>query len=172
MGLGIALASAVMPRIGVKPILAVGFFGSALGLFLTGTIGVDTSYAGHILPGMIVLGLFSGICFPGAGNASLHEVTIQDSSLAAGIQSAIQQIGGAMGLATLATLAIRHAQGMVKVGVNPLLADVQGSQLALRIAAAMCLISGILVIALLEHVTAERRDPMAREPAATAEVTR
>ena len=171
MGIGIPLASAVMPRIGVKPIMAIGFFGSALGLYLTSTIGISTSYAGHILPGMIILGLFSGICFPATSNASLHEVTIQDSSLAAGVQSAIQQIGGALGLATLATLAIRHSQSLVKNGVNPRLASVQGSQLALRIAVVLCVISGILAIGLLEHVIAERRSPLTEQPAEPADTT-
>jgi hypothetical protein len=60
----------------------------------------------------------------------------------------------------------------VKDGVNPLLASVQGSQLALRIAVVMCVISGILVIALLEHVIAERRNPLTEEPAETADATR
>lgn len=171
IGAGIAISTAVMPRVGVKPILATGFFGVALGMFLTSTIGIDTSYAGHILPGMIILGLSSGISFPGFGNASLHEVTGQDSSLASGVQSAMQQIGGALGLATLATLAIRHAEGLVKDGINPALASIDGSQLAFRIGAVMCVVGGILVIALLEHVIADPRNPLAEELAGADEAT-
>lgn len=166
IGAGIAIATALMPRLGVKPVLATGFFGVALGLALTSTIGVDTSYAGHVLPGMIVLGFSSGISFPGFGNASLHEVTGQDSSLASGVQNAMQQIGGALGLATLATLAIRHAEGLIEDGVAPALAAVEGSQLAFRVGVGMCIIGGILVIALLEHVIAEPRNPLAEELAA------
>jgi EmrB/QacA subfamily drug resistance transporter len=163
IGAGIGIATAVMPRIGVKPVLATGFFGVALGLFLTSTIGVDTGYASHILPGMIVLGLSSGISFPAFGNASLHEVTGQDSSLASGVQNAMQQIGGALGLATLVTLASRHAVGQMKDGVNALQASVDGSQLAFHVGVGMCVIGGILVIALLEHVIAEPRNPLAEE---------
>lgn len=163
IGAGIGIATAVMPRLGVKPVLATGFFGVALGLFLTSTIGVDTSYAGHVLPGMIVLGFSSGISFPGFGNASLHEVTGQDSSLASGVQNAMQQVGGALGLATLATLAIRHAASLVHDGVAAPLAAVEGSQLAFRVGVVMCVIGGILVIALLEHVVAEPRNPLAEE---------
>ena len=46
---------------------------------------------------MMVLGFFSGISFPAVGNAALHEVTGQDSSLASGVQSAMQQVGGRSG---------------------------------------------------------------------------
>lgn len=163
IGAGIALATAVMPRIGVKPVLAAGFFGTGLGLYLTSTIGADTSYAGHILPGMVVLGLSSGISFPGFGNASLHEVTGQDSSLASGVQSAMQQIGGALGLATLATLAIRHTTDDVKHGVDRAVAAVNGTTLAFQVGVVMCVIGGILVLALLEHVVADPRNPLVEE---------
>jgi EmrB/QacA subfamily drug resistance transporter len=163
IGAGIGLGTALMPKIGVKPVLATGFFGVALGLYLTSTIGVDTGYAGHVLPGMIVLGLASGISFPSFGNASLHEVTGQDSSLASGVQSAMQQIGGALGLATLATLAIRHAQHRMAAGVPRPIASVDGTQLAFLVGVVMCVIGGILVIALLEHVIAEPRNPLAEE---------
>lgn len=169
IGAGIGIATALMPRLGVKPVLATGFFGVALGLFLTSTIGVDTGYASHVLPGMIVLGFSSGISFPAFGNASLHEVTGQDSSLASGVQNAMQQIGGALGLATLATLAIRHAEGLIEDGINPLVATVEGSQLAFRVGVAMCVIGGVLVLALLEHVIAEPRNPLAEELAATGD---
>ncbi len=163
IGAGIGIATAVMPRLGVKPVLAVGFFGTGLGLFLTSTIGVDTTYAGHILPGMIVLGFSAGISFPAFGNASLHEVTGQDSSLASGVQSAMQQIGGALGLATLATLAIRHAGDQVADGVDRALAAVDGTTLAFQVGGVMCVVGGILVLALLEHVIAEPRNPLAEE---------
>ncbi|MCX6395759.1 MAG: MFS transporter [Propionibacteriales bacterium] len=169
IGAGIGIATALMPRVGVKPVLATGFFGVALGLFLTSTIGLDTSYAGHVLPGMIVLGFSSGISFPAFGNASLHEVTGQDSSLASGVQNAMQQVGGALGLATLATLAIRHAEGLVKDGLDPLVAAVEGTQLSFRVGVVMCVIGGLLVIALLEHVIAEPRNPLAEELAAAEE---
>jgi len=119
---------------------------------------------------MIVLGLASGISFPAFGNASLHEVTGQDSSLASGVQNAMQQIGGALGLATLATLAIRHAEDKVAEGVLPPVASVEGTELAFLVGTGMCVIGGILVLVLLEHVIAQPRNPLAEE-AEAAEVT-
>lgn len=167
IGAGIGLGTALMPRLGVKPMLAAGFFGCAIGLYLTSTISVGTSYWTHIMPGMIVLGLSSGISFPSFGNASLHEVTGQDSSLASGVQSAMQQIGGALGLATLATLAIRHAHHAMATGTVKAVAFTDGFVLSFRVGVGMCIVGGILVLALLEHVIAEPRNPLAAEIAPT-----
>jgi EmrB/QacA subfamily drug resistance transporter len=166
IGAGIGIGTALMPRIGVKPLMGFGFLGCALGLYLTSTISLDTTYVGHIMPGMIVLGFFSGTCFPAFTNAALHEVTGQDSSLASGVQASMQQIGGALGLATLATLALRHANAAILDGVMPHQAFADGYVLAWRVGAALCVVGGILVFLLLEHVVAEPRNPLAEEVAA------
>src|SRR4051794_30017741 len=161
IGAGIGLGTALMPRLGVKPLLAAGFFGCAVGLWLTSGIDVQSTYAGGILPGMIVLGFFSGISFPAIGNASLHEVTGQDSSLASGVQNAMQQVGGAIGLSCLVTLALRHAAGQISDGVLPAIARTSGYVLSWRVGAILCAIGGVLVLALLEHVVATPRNPEA-----------
>ncbi len=163
IGAGIGLGTALMPRIGVKPLLGAGFFACAVGLFLTSGIDVHATYAGNVLPGMMVLGLGSGISFPAIGNASLHEVTGQDSSLASGVQSAMQQVGGALGLSCLVTLALRHAAGQVHHGVTATVAATHGYVLAFRIGSALLVIGGILVLALLEHVVATPRNPVEAE---------
>ena len=169
IGAGIGLGTALMPKIGVKPLLSFGFFGCALGLWLTSTLDVGSSYAGHILPGMMVLGFSSGISFPAIGNASLHEVTGQDSSLASGVQNAMQQVGGAIGLACLVTLALRHAAGQMSDGVAAAVASTNGYVLAWRVGAVLCLIGGVLVLFLLEHVLATPRNAEAEVLASAAE---
>jgi predicted MFS family arabinose efflux permease len=158
IGAGIGLGTALMPRVGVKPLLSAGFFGCAVGLWLTSGLDVGSSYAGGILPGMMVLGFFSGVSFPAIGNASLHEVTGQDSSLASGVQNAMQNIGGAIGLATLVTFAIRHAASQMQTGITPAVARTHGYVLSWRIGAVLCLIGGALVLFLLEHVLATPRN--------------
>jgi EmrB/QacA subfamily drug resistance transporter len=171
IGAGIGLGTALMPRLGVKPLLSAGFFGCAIGLFLTSGITIHSSYVSGVLPGMIVLGLFSGVSFPAIGNASLHQVTGQDASLASGVQSAMQQVGGALGLSVLVTLALRHAAGQVHAGVRPVIASTHGYVLAFRIGSVLQLIGGILVLFLLEHVIATPRAPVAEiseEPAVRA----
>jgi EmrB/QacA subfamily drug resistance transporter len=166
IGAGIGIGTAVMPRIGVKPLLAGGFFLDAVGMFLTSQIDVHATYAGAVLPGMMVLGFGSGISFPAIGNAALHEVTGQNSSLASGVQNAMQQVGGALGLSCLVTLALRHASGEVKHGVAPAVAATRGYELAYQVGTVLLLIGGVLVLFLLEHVIAEARNPLAELDAA------
>jgi MFS family permease len=161
IGAGIGFGTAMMPKVGVKPLLAGGFFGCAVGLFLTSGIDVHSTYPAHVLPGMIVLGFFSGISFPAIGNAALHEVTGQDSSLASGVQSAFQQVGGAIGLSCLVTFALRHANGQVGDGISRAVASTSGYVLAWRIGAVLLVIGGLLVLFLLEHVIATPRSPEA-----------
>jgi EmrB/QacA subfamily drug resistance transporter len=170
IGVGIGLGTALMPRVGVKPLLAAGFFSCAVGLFLTSGIDIHSSYTGGVLPGMIVLGLGSGICFPAIGNAALHEVTGQDSSLASGVQSAMQQVGGALGLSCLVTLGLRHAASQIHDGVLPAVALTNGYALAFRIGTCLLVIGGILVLFLLEHVTAQPRDPVVEDEVEVAAI--
>jgi hypothetical protein len=126
---------------------------------------VHSSYVSGVLPGMMVLGFFSGISFPAIGNAALHEVTGQDSSLASGVQNAMQQVGGALGLSCLVTLALRHAAGQVHDGVAPAIASTDGYVLAFRVGAVLLLIGGGLVFLLLEHVVAQPRNAAAEATA-------
>jgi hypothetical protein len=171
IGAGIGLGTAVMPRLGVKPLLAAGFFGCAVGLWLTSGLSVGSTYWDGIFPGMVVLGFFSGVSFPAIGNACLHEVTGQDSSLASGVQNAMQQVGGAIGLSCLVTLALRHAAGQIHDGVAAGVAATHGYVLAWRVGAVLLSIGGVLVLALLEHVLATPRNPEAEIIAQPASAT-
>jgi MFS family permease len=171
IGAGIGFGTAMMPKIGVKPLLATGFSLGAVGLLLTSTISPDSSYAANILPGMLLMGFGSGMSFPAFGNAALHEVTGEDSSLASGVQAAVQQIGGALGLATLATLAIRHANDAILDGVLPGRAFTDGAALGYQVGAVLLLIGAVLVLVLMERVLAQPRNPLVEEVVARAEET-
>lgn len=171
IGAGIGLSTALMGRIGVKPLLAAGFFGSAVGLLLTSGIDPHASYVANVLPGMMVLGLFSGMTFPAIGNASLHEVTGQDASLASGVQSAMQAVGGAIGLSTLVTFALRHASAQIHDGVPAAVASTNGYVLAFRIGTVLLGIGGVLVLLLLERVSPAPRSAEAEITAGSALAT-
>lgn len=152
MFVGVALTTTLMSRLGVKPLLSVGLLGAGVGVFLTSFIEVGGSYLGEVLPGMVVLGLFTGMCFPATGNAALHEVTGQDSGLASGVQNTMQQVGGALGLAILVTLALRHTQGQIGVGVSPDSAVTSGYALSFRVGAAVLVMAAVLVLTMLQNV--------------------
>jgi MFS family permease len=147
---GILLGTRLIPRFGVKPVMAAGFLGSAVGLWVASGIHADSSYAGGILPGLIVFGGFSGLCYPGLVSGALHELTERDAGLGSGVQSAMQQIGAALGLAVLVTLALRYAQQGVAAGVLPAAAQTAGYALAFRVSAAALAVAGVLVLAVLQ----------------------
>jgi EmrB/QacA subfamily drug resistance transporter len=171
IGLGFFLCIKLMPRVGVKPVLAIGFLGSAAGLWIASYIHVGSSYVGAILPGIIVFGVFSGMCYPGLINGALHQVTGQDAGLGAGVQNAMQQIGAALGLATLVTLALRYTARRVHAGALPAVAQAGGYALAFRVGAAVLAVAGLLALVVLERVSTTMRNPLAEVPtdyAATA----
>ncbi len=168
IGMGIGIGTALMPKLGVKPLLTMGFFLCALGMFFTSRLAITSHYWSGIVPGMMILGFGSGISFPTIGNAALHEVTGQDSSLASGVQSAMQQIGGAIGLSCLVTLAIRHAEGQLRHGVIPPVAFTHGFVLAYHVSVVLLAIGAVAVLALFEDVLATPRNPEAEIAAAAA----
>ena len=161
IGIGIGIGTALIPKVGVKAVAAVGFAGAGVGLFLTSMISVDTTYLGGILPGMILFGVFAGASMPAATNAALHGVTEQDSGLASGVQTTALQVGSALGLAVLVTLALRDAMGEVQQGVDVDVAMTAGYGSALRVGAVLMVIGAVLVALLLEHVATKLRDPVA-----------
>jgi hypothetical protein len=135
--------------------LSAGFFVSAIGLLLTSGIAVGSHYTTGVLPGMIVLGLASGLAVPAVTNAALHQVTGQDSGLASGVQSSVQQVGGALGLACLVTLALREASSQIHGGVPAAAAAAHGYALAFRIGAIVLAAGGLLVLVLMERVAVQ-----------------
>jgi EmrB/QacA subfamily drug resistance transporter len=170
IGIGIGLGTAIMPKVGVKNLLAFAFLVCAVGLVLTSGITTGTHYWSGIVPGMVVLGFGSGLSFPTVGNAALHEVTGQDSSLASGVQATFQQVGGALGLSVLVTVATRHAGSLASHGTAVAVATVHGYALAYRVGAALLVIGGILVLWLMEsNVLATPRQPEAEITAAEPE---
>ena len=77
----------------------------------------------------------------------------------------MQQVGSALGLATLVTLALRYAGNRIHDGVAPAVAQTDGYALAFRVGAAVLAVAGVLVVVLMEHVTAKPRTALAEVPA-------
>ncbi|HET9102756.1 MAG TPA: MFS transporter [Solirubrobacteraceae bacterium] len=161
IGAGMGIGAALMPRVGVRALIAVSFIGAAAGLLATSSVHVGSSYLGGVLPGMIVFAVFSGLSFAPLINAALHEVTGQDSSLASGVQNTMQQIGGALGLACLVTLALRHAAAQTGRGVPAGVAAANGYAVSFRVGAALLAIGGLLALALFQRVSTKARNPLA-----------
>ncbi len=168
---GTLLSTRLMPRVGVKAVMVIGYLGSAAALWIASYIHVDSSYVGAILPGIILFGGFIGLCYPGLINGALYQVTSRDAGLGAGVQNTMQQVGAALGLAALVTLALRYTQQRLHAGVLPAVAQTDGYALAFRVSAAALAVAGVLVLVVLECVSAQMRDPLAEVPAPSASDT-
>ncbi|MBI1757955.1 MAG: MFS transporter [Actinobacteria bacterium] len=173
IGVGVGISTALMPRLGAKLLMFVGLVGTAVGLLLTSGIHVGTSYASGVLPGMSMFGVFFGMVMPTTANTALHKVTGQDSSLASAVLNAMQQIGGALGLAGSATIALRYAASQIHDGVPPDVAATEGYALAFRIAAVLLVLGAVLAVILLENVKPQPESaeaaPVASTPAGPSE---
>ena len=105
------LASSFAPRIGVRPVAAVGMVLTALGMLLFARMPVGGTYVTDVLPGMIVASLGLGAVFMPLTLVATTGLEDEDQGLASGLFNTSQQIGGALGLAILSTLAAGQTHG-------------------------------------------------------------
>jgi MFS family permease len=99
------LASQFAPRIGVRPIAAAGMVVTALGMLLLARLPVDGSYVVDVLPALVIASLGMGAVFMPLTLIATTGLEDEDQGLASGLFNTSQQIGGALGLAILSTLA-------------------------------------------------------------------
>jgi EmrB/QacA subfamily drug resistance transporter len=95
----------LLPKIGPRPLIGSGMLIAAAGLVLLTSIGVDTSYAGHVLPGIMIIGAGLGLVFSSAMATATFGVQPSDAGVASAMVNTMQQIGGSIGTALLSTLA-------------------------------------------------------------------
>jgi MFS family permease len=101
----LGLSARMVMRFGIRRPLAVGLFLAALGLLLFARAPVDGHFVVDVLPGMVLLGVGAGVAFNPMLLAAMSDVDPADSGLASGIVNTSFMMGGALGLAVLASLA-------------------------------------------------------------------
>jgi EmrB/QacA subfamily drug resistance transporter len=102
---GAGVSGAFLPRTGPRPLVALGGLLAAAGMILLTGIGAGSSYAGGILPGLLVIGLGSGFIFGPVQNAATSGVASDDAGVASATVNTTQQIGGSIGTAVFSSLA-------------------------------------------------------------------
>jgi EmrB/QacA subfamily drug resistance transporter len=112
ISIAIGLGTGLLPKVGAKWLLLVGFATCSVALGLLTRLTIHSGYAADVLPSMILLAVGAGLCFPAITNASLHGVSGENASLAGGVQNAVQQIGGALGIAVFTTIAVSYVHGL------------------------------------------------------------
>jgi len=124
------VAAALVGRVGVKPLIAAGMAILGLGMLLFTQVSVGGSYAADLLPGFLILAFGMALCFVPISIAALAGVKQAEAGLASGLINTSQQIGGAVGIALLSTVAISRTESEVASGAALPEALTSGFQLA------------------------------------------
>ncbi len=149
--LSLQLTARLMMRFGAKPTLIAGLALVAAGLIVFRSAPVNAGYAGDLLPVMVLLGVGAGLVFPSLMTLAMSGATPEDSGLASGLVNTTQQVGGALGLAVLATLATTRTNSLTAHGTSSAVALTDGYHLAFTIAAILLLVAIGLGLALLSN---------------------
>ncbi len=135
--LSIRYSERLITRFGARNMLAPGLVLIMLALVLLTQAPVRGSYVAHVMPSMLLLGIGAGVCFPALMNVAMSGVQPQDAGLASGLVNTTAQVGGALGLAVLATLSTTRSSHLIAQGHATAAALTSGYHLAFWIAAAL-----------------------------------
>jgi EmrB/QacA subfamily drug resistance transporter len=162
----------LVTRFGFKPVLVTGLVITAGGLVWFSQVSPDGSYVGDILFPSLLAAVGLGLAFVSMTVAAVSGVEAHEAGLASGLINTSQQIGGALGLAILATVANSRIDDLAASGTPQNVALTEGFQSAFLVGAGMAVAGAILAIVLVssrasrEHAQAARRGEI--EPATVA----
>jgi EmrB/QacA subfamily drug resistance transporter len=145
----LGLSARLVTRFGIRVPLALGLLLAAVGLALFARAPVGGNFATDVLPGMTLLGLGAGMAFNPVLLAALSDVAPQDSGLASGVVNTSFMMGGALGLAILASLAAARTNSLVGTGLDHLAALNGGYHVAFLVAALFAVCASVVGAALL-----------------------
>ena len=141
-------------RFGPRATLLPGLVSVAAGLLLFSRISVDGSYLTDVLPAMVLLGTGAGLSFPSLMSLAMSSVEPQDAGLASGLVNTTLQMGGAIGLAVLATLSSDRTAELLASGARPDVALTEGYQLAFTVGAGLVVVAVAVAAFVLQGVQA------------------
>jgi EmrB/QacA subfamily drug resistance transporter len=163
--LSLRYSEKLIMRFGAQGTLVPGLALIAAGLVLFAQAPVDGDYVTNVLPVMVLIGAGAGVCFPSLMTLSMSGVEPSEAGLASGLVNTTVQVGGALGLAVLATLSASHTESLAAKGESAAAALTGGYHLAFYIGAG--LVVAAMAVALV--VLRPQRRPSTRARVATAE---
>jgi EmrB/QacA subfamily drug resistance transporter len=161
------VASQLVTKIGFKPVLATGMAFVAAGLLWFTQIDVDGSWSTDMLGPSLLAAIGLGFSFVTSTIAAVTGTSPGEAGLASGLINSSQQIGGALGLAILASIANSSTSDALKDGAQPLVALNGGFQDAFLIGACFAL-AGVVLAALLISTRDSREHAIAAQSGAAA----
>ncbi len=155
MGIFSAFLSAkIVMRFGIRLPLAIGLFIASLGLGLLALAPVDGHFVSNVLPSMVLLGIGAGTAFNPVLLAAMSDVKPHESGLASGIVNTSFMMGGALGLAVLASLAASRTSHLLSNHSDRLTALNSGYHVAFVVGAIFAALAAIIGLVLLRPSTA------------------
>ena len=124
--------------------LSLGFI--FVGLILFSLTPIDGTYLTDIMPAMVLIGLGAGLGFPALMMLAMSGATMEDSGLASGLVNTSVQVGGAIGLAVLATFASERTDDLLANGESAAAALNSGYHLAYLIGAGVTVVAAIVAV--------------------------
>jgi EmrB/QacA subfamily drug resistance transporter len=153
-----AVAAQLVNRIGVKPVLVTGMAALTSGLVYFTQVSVHGTYLSDLLPGFLLVGVGLGFSFVPISIAALAGVRPAEAGLASGLFNTTQQIGGALGIAVLSTIATSRTSHALTDGIALPSALVHGFTGAFVVGA------GIAAVGIVAALTLIRRDELEQAP--------
>lgn len=144
----LGLSAKLVMRFGIRGPLATGLLMAALGLALFARAPVDGHFSADVLPGMLLLGLGAGIAFNPMLLAAMSDVEPSQSGLASGVVNTAFMMGGALGLAVLASLAAARTAALATAGATPVAALAGGYRATFLAGAVIAAVAAALAAAL------------------------
>jgi len=144
----LGLSARIVMRFGIRGPIAAGLLIAACGLALFSRAPVDGGFVWHVLPGMTLLGIGAGVAFNPMLLAAMSDVDPADSGLASGIVNTAFMMGGALGLAVLASLAAARTDALAAANAAPLDALNGGYHAAFAFGAAFAAAAALIGLAL------------------------
>jgi EmrB/QacA subfamily drug resistance transporter len=140
----LGLSAKIVVRFGIRGPLAFGLLCAALGLALFARAPIDGSFWVDVFPGMTLLGIGAGIAFNPLLLGAMSDVSPSESGLASGVVNTAFMMGGALGLAVLASIAASSTDSQLAAGASAQASLNGGYQLAFIVGAACAATAGIL----------------------------
>jgi EmrB/QacA subfamily drug resistance transporter len=160
-----ALAAQLVNRVGVKPVLVAGMAFLTAGLVYFTQVSVGGSYLGDLLPGFLLISVGLGFSFVPISIAALAGVRDTEAGLASGLINTSQQVGGAVGIAVLSTIATTRTSDEVASGTAVPFALTDGFQAAFITGAAIALVGILVALFVVRREDLTPQEGADREPA-------
>jgi MFS family permease len=157
-GVSLRLADRLILRFGARNVLVAGLMFVLAGLLWFTRAPLEATYATDVLPSMLLFGIGAGMAFPSMVSLAMSGATPEDAGLASGLVNTTQQVGGALGLAVLATLSTSRTDSQLADGASTAAALVDGYQLAFFVGAGFASLAIAFALTVLESPAAIEED--------------